>query len=110
MSLVKQLRREVQALTKYAHQTFSENRLAKNDQQHQSQHHNQHNHNHNQQQQQQQTSAETRAAATIDLMPDFASWKQKKNIMHDTHRDHGNPGKKIVLIIHDIILSFLHEH
>lgn len=87
MSLVKQLRREVQALTKYAHQTFSDNRLAKNDQQHQSQHHNQQH-----QQHQQDTSAETNASAAIDLMPDFASWKQQQNIMHDTHRDHGNPG------------------
>ena len=79
MSLVKQLRQEVHALTKYAHQTFTDN----NRQQHavaQPHAHPQH-----------PQRSGTQDPATIELMPSFTEWKHANHIMHDHHRDQGNP-------------------
>ena len=82
MSLVKQLRQEVKALTKFAHQTFSETRKNSSEQQHQSNHH------HHQQQSSSQSNQQLEA---LQLMPNFLEWKQQHHITHDHQRDHGNP-------------------
>jgi myosin heavy subunit len=85
MSLVKQLRQEVKALTKYAHQTFSEStkkQVSESSQyQHQQSHHQTQQHQHH----------SNPAESTIDLMPTFMEWKNANHITHDHHRDHGNP-------------------
>ena len=79
MSLVKQLRQEVHALTKYAHQTFADN----NRQQHAVAQHHAHPQHHQR--------SSTQDPATIELMPSFTEWKHANHIMHDHHRDQGNP-------------------
>jgi hypothetical protein len=88
MSLVTQLRQEVKALTKYAHQTFSDSRQSKSEVLHQNnvpQYQQTHPHPH--------ATSRTNAHKNDDteLMPSFLEWKQRRHIMHDHQRDHGNP-------------------